>query len=103
MKIPMEEAERVALGNVKFLNMMLEECRRRNKELEEKFGTDYGKLIGTGTVYEEAICALRKVKGELDEFLKIIREKARSEIIHTRRPRGSRYRGEDAGPSAFDV
>ena len=105
MNIPLEEAERVALGNVKFLNMMLEECRRRNKELEDMFGTDYGKLIGTGPVYEEAICSLRKVKGELDEFLKIVREKVRAEFVHQRHgqrtPRPRSY-GE-AGPSAFDA
>lgn len=85
MRIPLEEAERTALAQVKFLNFVLEECRKRNKELEEKFGTDYGKLIGTGTVYEEAICALRKVKGELDEFLNIIRADVRGQLQRERR------------------
>lgn len=105
MNIPLEEAERIALGNVKFLNMMLEECRKRNKELEDRFGTDYGKLIGTGTVYEEAICALRKVKGELDEFLKIIRGKAHEELVRQRRqrPPRSRFPIGEAGPSALDA
>jgi hypothetical protein len=90
MNIPLEEAERVALNQVKFLNFVLEECRKRNKELEEKFGTDYGKLIGTGTVFEEAICSLRKVKGELDEFLGIIRADVRSQIQRERRQRPRR-------------
>jgi hypothetical protein len=85
MNIPLEEAERVALNQVKFLNFVLEECRKRNKELEEKFGTAYGKLVGTGTVYEEAICSLRKVKGELDEFLNIIRADVRVQLQRERR------------------
>lgn len=91
MNISLEQAEKLALNQVKFLNFVLEECRKRNKELEESFGTDYGKLIGTGTVFEEAICSLRKVKGELDEFLNIIRADVRGQLQRERRQRPHRY------------
>jgi hypothetical protein len=73
-----EEVERTVLSEVKFINYMLEECRKRNKNLSDEMGMCYGKLIGVGTVYEEAIHALRKVKGELDEFLRVVRANMRS-------------------------
>lgn len=73
MSIPVEEAEKSALSQVKFINYVLEECRRRNKDLLDTFGMSYGKFVGVGTVYEEVIHALRKTKGELDGFLKIVR------------------------------
>jgi hypothetical protein len=67
------EAEQLVLNQVRFINLILEECRKRNKLLEEKFGVSYGKLIGIGSVYEEAIHSLRKVKTELDQYLNIVR------------------------------
>jgi len=72
-----EEVERTVLSEVKFINYMLEECRKRNKTLSEEVGMSYGKLIGVGTVYEEAIHALRKVKGELDKYLGVVRSSMR--------------------------
>lgn len=74
----LEETERSVLSEVKFINLMLEECRKRNKTLSETLGMSYGKLIGVGTVYEEAIHSLRKVKGELDEYLKVVRGNMRA-------------------------
>ena len=73
MNITLEQAEARILSQVKFINSVLEECRRRNKELADGFGMSYGKFVGVGTVYEEVIHSLRKVKGELDEFLKVLR------------------------------
>ena len=73
MNLQLEDAEARILSQVKFINYILEECRRRNKELSDCFGMSYGKFVGVGTVYEEAIHSMRKVKGELDGFLKIIR------------------------------
>lgn len=69
-----EERERRILNEVKFINYMLEECRRRNKRLQNDFGMSYGKFVGVGTVYEEAIHAMRKVKSELDTYLRAIRD-----------------------------
>ena len=73
------EYEKRVLEQVKFINFFLEECRKRNKELLDVFGMSYGKFIGVGTIYEDAIHSLRKVKKELDEFLLIVRENLRSE------------------------
>jgi len=85
MNCSIEEAERSALSQVKFINAVLEECRKRNQDLTTKFGPSYGKFVGIGTVYEEAIHSLRKVKSELDGFLDVIRENLRREVI--RRPK----------------
>lgn len=74
----LEDTERRILSEVKFINSILEECRRRNKSLQDNFGMSYGKFIGVGTVYEEAIHSMRKVKGELDEYLRVIRESMRN-------------------------
>lgn len=70
-----EQAEQVVLNEVKFVGSVLEEIRRSNKQMGEELGNSYAKLIGLGTPYEEAINALRKVKSELDMYLKLIREK----------------------------
>lgn len=74
MNMTLEQTEARVLSQVKFINAVLEECRKRNKELTDDFGMCYGKFVGVGTVYEEVIHSLRKVKGELDEFLKTVRE-----------------------------
>lgn len=70
-----EQAEQIILNEVKFVGSVLEEIRRSNKQMEKELGTSYAKLIGLGTPYEEAIHALRKVKSELDIYLKLIRER----------------------------
>jgi hypothetical protein len=79
MRCSIEEAENLVLSQVRFINVVLEECRKRNQDLADKFGPAYGKFVGLGTVYEEAIHSLRKVKLELDEFLDIVRSSARRE------------------------
>lgn len=68
-----ERAEQLVLKQVKFINLMLQEIRTRNTELQEALGQSYAKLIGLGTPYEEAIHSLRKVKVEFDTYLKILR------------------------------
>lgn len=70
-----DEAERVLLEQVKFIGSVLEEIRRSNKLMEEKLGMSYAKLVGLATPYEEAIHSLRKVKSELDGYLKTLRER----------------------------
>ena len=72
-------AESMVLDQVKFINFVLEECRRRNKDLSDVFGASYGKLIGVGTVYEEAIHSLRQVKTELEKFLALVRDDLRKQ------------------------
>jgi len=92
VNVPIEEAENIALNQVKFINFILEECRKRNKELEEKFGPTYGKFVGIGTVYEDVICAMRKVKKELDDFLGIIRENLKGDYDQRLKKEGRRER-----------
>ena len=93
--ITLEEAEHTVLEQVKFLNFVLEECRRRNKALEALLGMSYGKFVGIGTVYEEAVCSLRKVKAELDEYLGCVRGELREAYRARRREerRGPRRDG----------
>lgn len=75
-----DQVEYILLKEVKFVGALLEEIRRSNKIMHEKIGISYAKLIGLGTPYEEAIHVLRKVKLELDTYLKIIRDKMLSDM-----------------------
>lgn len=74
------EVEEAVLDQVRFLNYVLEECRKRNRGLQEILGASYGKYVGIGAPYEEAICCLRKVKTELDGYLKTIRAESFSRV-----------------------
>ena len=69
----LEHVEKVILDNVKFINLMLQEIRKRNTSLREDLGMSYAKLVGLGTPYEEAIHAMRQVKAEFDGYLKVVR------------------------------
>lgn len=75
MEITIEQAERIALDQVKFINSVLEQLRARNESFQLALGMTYAKLVGLGTPYEEAIHSLRKVKTELDRYLSAIRAK----------------------------
>jgi len=75
-----DQAEQVLLNQVKFIGSVLEEIRRSNKLMEEKLGMSYAKLVGLATPYEEAIHCLRKVKSELDVYLKTVRERMVTEL-----------------------
>jgi hypothetical protein len=77
MDIELEEVEQIIVGEIQFINYVLEEFRRRNKIVEEQLGMSYAKHTGKITVYEDAIHAVRKVKNEVDQFLVIIRDKIR--------------------------
>jgi hypothetical protein len=77
MIITLPEAEQLAIEQVRFINETLESMRSRNRELEEKLGPSYAKLIGVGTIFEDCICTMRKAKSETDKFLSVIREDMR--------------------------
>jgi len=83
--VPAERQEQIVLEQVKFIDLMLEEIRNRNRTLQEELGMSYAKYIGISTPYEECIHTLRKVKSEFDIYLKT----ARSELM-TRMSNGSR-------------
>ncbi len=70
----LEFVEAEILENVKFISNVLEEIRKRNKELEEKLGSSYGKFIGIATPYEEMVNSCRTVKGEFDQYLEVVRD-----------------------------
>ena len=73
MGITIEQAERAALDQVKFVNSILEELRRRNENLQQELGMTYAKMIGLGAPYEKAIFIMRQVKTELDDYLALLR------------------------------
>ena len=72
--VSIEHAEGLILDQVKFVDFVLKEIRKRNEELQEGLGMTYAKLVGLATPFEEGVRAFRKVKGELDDYLKILRE-----------------------------
>jgi hypothetical protein len=74
------ECESIILDQVKFLNYILEEIRRRNKDLGGRLEMSYAKLVGIASPYEEAIASLRKVKNEFDNYLNIIRSEMIKEL-----------------------
>jgi len=73
--VPIEQAERLILDQVKFIDFVLKEIRKRNKDLEDGLGMSYAKLVGLVAPFEEAIHSFRQVKKELDGYLKTLREK----------------------------
>lgn len=79
-QLSLQRAEQMALEQVKFCNIMLQEIRRRNEILQKELGMTYAKYVGLTTPYEEAIFHLRKVKKEFDEFLGIVREDFKKEF-----------------------
>ena len=72
-EVDLERVEVRILRSVKFTDFLLQEMKRENQELEKSLGMSYSKYIGLVSPFEEAVCALRKVKGELDSYLKIVR------------------------------
>jgi len=70
----LEQVERKILASVKFIDVVLKEIRNQNKGLQDDLGMSYAKHIGLVSPFEEAIHSLRKVRGELDSYLKKVRE-----------------------------
>jgi len=70
----LEQVERRILASVKFIDVVLKEIRNQNKELQDDLGMSYAKIIGLVSPFEEAIHSLRKVRGELDSYLKTVRK-----------------------------
>lgn len=81
----LEFVEAEILENVKFIAHVLEEIRRRNKELEEGLGSSYGKFIGIATPYEEMINSCRTVWGEFNGYLEIVRDLLRDKYKRNQR------------------
>lgn len=89
-QLNLQRAEQIALEQVKFVNVVLQEIRRRNELLKEELGMSYAKYVGLSTPYEEAIFHLRKVKKEFDEFLAVVREDFKQEFGFAPRERKDR-------------
>ena len=73
--LPIEVIEKMLADQVRFLDIMLQETRKRNKLMSETLDSSYAKLIGLGTPYEECIHALRDVRKDINTYLSIIRDK----------------------------
>lgn len=69
----LEQIERNILASVKFVDVLLKEVRNKDKELRDGLGMSYAKYIGLTSPFEEAVRCLRKVRGELDSYLKTAR------------------------------
>jgi hypothetical protein len=70
-----DDIETIVINQIQFCNITLAEMRMRNKDLQEKLGMSFAKFIGVSTIFEEAICSLRKTTTELGKFLMIIRRR----------------------------
>jgi hypothetical protein len=71
----LEQIEREILASVKFIDVILKETRSKDKELRENLGMHYAKHIGLTSPFEEMVKCLRKVRGELDLYLQMVRNK----------------------------
>lgn len=74
----LEQIEREILASVKFIDVILKEIKNKDKELRDGLGMSYAKYIGLTSPFEEAVRCLRKVRGELDSYLKTIRSELSS-------------------------
>jgi len=73
----LEEIEKEILRAVRFINVLLQEIRSENNNLQENLGMSYAKYIGIFSPFEETIKSMRKVKREFDSYL----ETARRELM----------------------
>lgn len=69
----LEQIERKILASVKFIDVLLKEVRNKDKELRDGLDMSYAKYIGLTSPFEEAVKCLRKVRGELDSYLQMVR------------------------------
>lgn len=83
----LEQIEREILASVKFIDVILKEIRNKDKELKDGLGMSYAKYIGLTSPFEEAVCCLRKVRGELDSYLQATRSKLVSKYKQHYRPK----------------
>lgn len=95
--LPIEMIEKIFADQVRFLDIMLQETRKRNKLLKETLdSTSYAKLIGLGTPYEKCVYSLREVRREMSMYLSVIRDKImreqKSSSQHQQKKRRPPYR-----------
>jgi len=64
-----EFAENFVADQIKFINLILEEVRKRDKRCQAVLGNSYGKAIGFLTPFKEATIPLKKVRTELGLYL----------------------------------
>ena len=64
-----EFAESFAADQVKFINLVLQEIRKRDKRCKEVLGDSYGKAIGFLTPFLKCGSELRKVRTDLGVYL----------------------------------
>lgn len=74
-----EQAEKLILNQVKFIDIVLQEIRERDKMLLQVLGSSYGKLIGISTPFKDAVNPLQKIRTEFGAYLKAARESLEDE------------------------
>ncbi|GAG23877.1 unnamed protein product [marine sediment metagenome] len=92
--LSLEQIERKIQTSVKFIDTMLQETKREDKELHEVLGESYGKYIGLSSPFAEAVKALKGVKAEFDSYLKIVREELASKYRRMYKPERKKKRFE---------
>jgi len=65
----LEFAEAFAADQVKFINLVLQEIRKRDKRCKVVLGDSYGKAIGFITPFLKCGIELRKVRTDLGSYL----------------------------------
>jgi len=76
-----EFAESFVADQVKFINLMLQEIRKRDKRCKEVLGDSYGKAIGFLTPFLKCGSELRKVRTDLGVYLATTRVILENEYI----------------------
>lgn len=93
----LEYIESQILKSMKFVDVIIKEMRRENKELQESLGMSYAKYIGLTSPFEEAMRSLKDVRVELNSYLESVRgkleSKYRKQFAIKGKNRGSRGQG----------
>jgi len=69
----LEYIENRILRSAKFVDLLIQEIRKENKELQEALGISYAKYIGLGSPFERALHVLKDVKKDFNNYLEIVR------------------------------
>jgi len=89
-KISIDVIEKELNDQLQFLNIVIQQVRKRNEFLRQILGPTYAKLIGLGTPYEECIHSLRQVYNEFKKYLEIVRNRMIEESRRNSQKRGRR-------------
>jgi hypothetical protein len=95
----LSEYESLLVNQIKFVDIVLEEMRRRSSIFLNDSDMRYAKIIGISTPYEESINNIRKTKSELDSCLCVVRKEM---MAGFRRKSSDDFRAKQHEPSKED-